>query len=139
MDSNTKQMGQQRDEKGRIIGGKPPAGFNVHPENRSDGGWKKEDSIGYQYRMLQRLTIEELERWIDEHPKNIRTVAQDLAYKALIKAQKELLYLKEVTDRTEGKAPQTMDVTTNGESIKSEVAPEIIDKFTQFLKDSTKD
>lgn len=137
MDSNTKQMGQQRDEKGRIIGGKPPAGFNVHPENRSDGGWKKEDSIGYQYRMLQRLTIEELERWIDEHPKNIRTVAQDLAYKALIKAQKELLYLKEVTDRTEGKAPQTMDVTTNGESIKSDVAPEIVDKFNEFIKKST--
>jgi hypothetical protein len=93
-------------------------GFRDNPQNRSDGGWKKEDSIGYQYRMLQRLTIEELEKWIDEHPKNIRTVAQDLAYKALIKAQKELPYLKEVTDRSEGKAPQSIDMTTNGETIK---------------------
>lgn len=93
-------------------------GFRDNPQNRSDGGWKKEDSIGYQYRMLQRLTIEELEKWIDEHPKNIRTVAQDLAYKALIKAQKELPYLKEVTDRSEGKAPQSMDITSGGEPIK---------------------
>lgn len=93
-------------------------GFKDNPQNRSDGGWKKEDSIGYQYRMLQRLTIEELEKWIDEHPKSIRTVAQDLAYKALIKAQKELPYLKEVTDRSEGKAPQSMDITSGGEPIK---------------------
>ncbi len=93
-------------------------GFRDNPQNRSDGGWKKEDSIGYQYRMLQRLTIEELEKWIDEHPKSIRTVAQDLAYKALIKAQKELPYLKEVTDRSEGKAPQSMDITSGGEPIK---------------------
>jgi hypothetical protein len=92
-------------------------GFGDNPENRNPGGWKKEDSIGYQYRMLQRLTIEELEKWTDEHPKNIRTVAQDLAYKALIKAQKELPYLKEVTDRSEGKAPQSIDMTTNGESL----------------------
>ncbi len=93
-------------------------GFRDNPQNRSDGGWKKEDSIGYQYRMLQRLTIEELEKWIDENPKSIRTVAQDLAYKALIKAQKELPYLKEVTDRSEGKAPQSMDITSGGEPIK---------------------
>lgn len=93
-------------------------GFADNPQNRSDGGWRKEDSIGYQYRMLQRLTIEELEKWIDEHPKSIRTVAQDLAYKALIKAQKELPYLKEVTDRSEGKAPQSMDITSGGEPIK---------------------
>lgn len=117
MDADTNQTGLIRDEKGRIIGGKPPAGFDKHPENRSNGGWRKEDSIGYQYRMLQRLTIEELEKWIDEHPKNIRTVAQDLAYKALIKAQKELPYLKEVTDRSEGKAPQSIDMTTKGESL----------------------
>lgn len=93
-------------------------GFGDNPQNRSDGGWKKEDSIGYQYRMLQRLTITELEKWIEDHPKNVRTVAQDLAYKALIKAQKELPYLKEVTDRSEGKAPQSVDVTSNGETIK---------------------
>lgn len=118
MDTTTNQAEDKRDEKGRFVeGSKPKVGFHTNPENRSNGGWKKEDSIGYQYRMLQRLTIEELEKWIDEHPKNIRTVAQDLAYKALIKAQKELPYLKEVTDRSEGKAPQSIDMTTNGESI----------------------
>ena len=119
MSADTNQSELKRDEKGKFAGGKPPAGFNVNPQNRSDGGWKKEDSIGYQYRMLQRLTIEELEQWIDQHPKNIRTVAQDLAYKALIKAQKELPYLKEVTDRSEGKAPQAIDITTGGEQIKT--------------------
>lgn len=117
MNSDTNQTELKRDKKGKFAGGRPPAGFNVHPENRSDGGWKKEDSIGYQYRMLQRLTVEELEEWIKQNPKNIRTVAQDLAYKALVKAQRELPYLKEVTDRSEGRAPQAIDLTSGGDKI----------------------
>lgn len=92
-------------------------GFGDNPENRNPGGWKKEDSIGYQYRYLQRLTVDELENWIKEHGKDKRTVAQDLAYKALVKAQKELPYLKEVTDRSEGKAPQAIDLTSGGDKI----------------------
>lgn len=115
--TDTNQTGLIRDKKGRIIGGKPPAGFDKHPENRSDGGWKKEDSIGYQYRYLQRLTVDAFEQWLLDNPEDKRTMAQELAYQALLKAKDELNYLKEVTDRSEGKAPQAIDMTTGGDKI----------------------
>lgn len=118
MDSDTNQTGLIRDEKGRIIGGKPPAGFDKHPENRSDGGWKKENSIGYQYRRFLNMTTEELKAWDKSTPENERTVAMDIAYAQIVQSRKSLPHAKEVTDRTEGKAPQAIDITTGGEQIK---------------------
>jgi hypothetical protein len=44
-------------------------------------------------------------------------MAQQLAYNAIIEAKAELGYLKEVTDRTDGKSIQPTDVTSKGESI----------------------
>lgn len=104
-------------KKGQVINPTGKGGFKDNPENRNSGYWSAEDSISFQYKKLQKLTIEELEQWISQNPKSVRTVAQDLAYKALVKAQKELSYLKEVTDRTEGKASQAIDITSNGETI----------------------
>lgn len=139
--SDTNQTGLIRDYKGRIIGGIPPAGFNVHPENRSDGGWKKEDSISYQYNKLLRLNVEQLKQWLEDNPENKRTMAMELAYQALLKARKELPYLKEITDRTEGKAQQTIDVTQDitsmGEQIT--VGDQTIQAFTDWLKQQTKE
>lgn len=90
-------------------------GFQDHPELRSNGGWKKEDSISYQYNFLIRLKVDEFRDWLQKHPEKERTMAQELAYQAVLKARKELKYLVEITDRVEGKAPQTMDVNTSGE------------------------
>lgn len=113
MKANTEQMGQKRDEKGRIIGGAPPNGFNKNPQNISPGGWKKEDTISYQYNSLMRMTPEELTKF---KPK---TVAQKIALQRVKNAIKEsgLPDTKEITDRTEGKAQQPIDMTTNGESM----------------------
>lgn len=83
-------------------------GFGDNPQNRNDGRWKSEDSISFQYNKMIRYTIEELEKWLDENPEETRTVAQDIAYNAVLEARKDLSYLKEITDRTEGKAPQTI-------------------------------
>lgn len=102
-------------------------GFKDHPELRSDGGWKKEDSIGYQYNFLQRLTVSGFKQWLTDNPDDKRTMAQELAYQAVLKARKELNYLKEVTDRTEGKAPQSIDVTTLGEKITNIAMVEFVD------------
>lgn len=113
---DTKQTALIRDSKGRIIGGTPPAGFNVHPENRSDGGWSKEGSISYQYQKLMRMSTEELTSFKPE------TVAQDIALARIRAARDSRLGLsdaKEITDRTEGKAPQSIDVTSGGETIKT--------------------
>lgn len=104
---DTKQTGLIRDEKGRIIGGTPPAGFNVNPQNRSDGGWKKENTISYQYKRFLNMSPEELKAFGDV-PASERTVAMDIAYSQVIQSRKSLQHTKEITDRTEGKAPQAI-------------------------------
>ncbi len=105
-------------------------GFQDHPENRSNGKWKAEDSVSYQYHLLIRLTVEELRNWMTEHPENQRTVAQQLAYQATIKASSKLDYLKEVTDRTEGRAKQPIEAS-------GEVNLNVTDMLTKVYGDPT--
>ena len=114
--ADTKQTELTRDEKGRITGGTPPAGFNVHPENRSDGGWKKENTISYQYKRFLNMSPSELKEFSNT-PDSERTVAMDIAYSQVLASRKSLPHTKEITDRTEGKAPQSIDVTTGGEKL----------------------
>ena len=117
MKPDTQQSELKRNEKGQIIGGTPPAGFNVHPENRNPGGWNKDGTISYQYNRLMRMTSTELAEFTPE------TVAQEIALTRIKEARKVsgLPDVKEITDRTEGKAPQQLDMTTNGESINNPV------------------
>lgn len=88
-------------------------GFQERPEDRSDGRWKKEDSISYQYNKLLRISPDELNDFLPE------TNAQAIAKTRIIAARSEqgLLDTKEITDRIEGKAPQSIDMTSKGESI----------------------
>jgi len=90
-------------------------GFKDNPQNRNPGGWKKEDSYSYQLQLMDRMTVSQFKSWLADHPEETRTMAQEKAYNAQLKSRKELAWLKEVTDRTEGKAPQSIDVTTGGE------------------------
>jgi len=87
-------------------------GFQEHPENRSDGGWKKEDSITYQYNFLLRMTPDELAEYVPI------TAAQKIAYSRVTAAMKEngLPDTKEITDRTEGKPVQQVKLGGDGEA-----------------------
>ena len=111
---DTNQTELKRDAKGRITGGTPPAGFNKHPENISPGGWKIENTISYQYNRFLNMSPTELKAFATV-PDKERTVAMDIAYSRVLAARKSLMDVKEITDRTEGKAPQSIDVTTGGE------------------------
>ena len=86
-------------------------GFKDNPQNRNPGGWKGEDSISYCYNLLLRLSIEDFKKYTPE------TMAQEIAYQAIKEASSDLPYLKEVTDRTEGKARQAIDHTSGGDKI----------------------
>ena len=119
--TDTKQTELQRDEKGRITGGTPPAGFNVNPQNRSNGRWKAEDSISYNYNKFLAMSEEEFDEY---KPK---TKAQRIAYNRIKEAEESLLDVKEITDRVEGKPKQAVDVTTGGEAIVTPVV-RIIDE-----------
>lgn len=94
-------------------------GFADNPQNRSDGGWKKEDSISYQYNKMLRMTHEEVLAY------NPQTVAQTVAKTRILEMLESnnvtkgqaLDVTKEITDRTEGKAKQYTDVTSKDESL----------------------
>jgi len=83
-------------------------GFGDNPDNRNGGRWKGEDSVSHQYNKFLRMTAEEVKEWETDYPEDKRTMAQELAYRAILRARKSLRDLVEVTDRTEGKAPQTI-------------------------------
>lgn len=118
---------QTRDDKGRITGGKPPVGFHTNPENISPGGWKKENTISYQYNRFLNMTPEQLQEWA-KTPNNERTVAMDLAYNRVLEARKSLPDMKEITDRTEGRASQSVDITSGGEILGRELSNEDLEK-----------
>lgn len=92
-------------------------GFLDNPKNRANGRWSKETSISYWYNSLIRMEIKEFSEWLENKSNEPRTVAQELAYQAVMKSRTDLAYLKEITERTEGKAQSTIDVTSNGETI----------------------
>ena len=119
--TDTKQTELQRDEKGRITGGTPPAGFNVNPQNRSNGRWKAEDSISYNYNKFLAMSEEEFAEYVPQNK------AQRIAYNRIKASEDSLNDTKEITDRTEGKAQQIVDVTTGGEAIVTPVV-RIIDE-----------
>lgn len=89
-------------------------GFQERPQDRSSGHWNKDDSISFQYNKLLRMPPEQFNEFLPE------TVAQQIAYKRIKIARTNagLMDTKEITDRTEGKAKQAVDVTSNGETIK---------------------
>jgi hypothetical protein len=95
--------------KGTVNNPTGKGGFKERPQdmNRS-GRWKKEDSISYQYNMLIRLTVSQFKKWLVKFPEKTRTMAQELAYQAVLSSRTDIRYLEEITDRTEGKAPQTI-------------------------------
>lgn len=97
--------------KGVVNNPKGKGGFKDNPQNMSGGMWSKDTSISYWYNKLIRMDLTDFETF---EPK---TMAQQLALNAVIEAKGELNYLKEVTDRTEGKAQQATDITTNGKEI----------------------
>lgn len=127
-------------------------GFQERPQDRASGAWKQEDSIGFQYRKMIRMTTEELNAYIAD--RSSLTIAQQLVYDNILNAigrkDKEtgaiipgdLSRLKEVTDRSEGKAPQSIDLTTNGESIgratEEQRMAELKDMFSKHMKEIKK-
>lgn len=92
-------------------------GFQERLDDIAKGRWSAETSISYNYNKMIRMTVAEIKQWLASNPDDKRTIAQELAYQAVINARKDLAYLKEVTDRTEGKSKQLTDITSNGESI----------------------
>lgn len=102
--------------KGQISNPTGKGGFADNPGNRSPGGWKPETTFSYQYRRFMNMTMGELDEWLRKDTGD-RTVVEELAYRSVQRAKNSLPDVKEITDRTEGKPAQSVDVTTGGEAI----------------------
>lgn len=103
-------------------------GFGDHPENRSDGGWNKEMVFSFQYRRFMNMPVKELESWLAKS-KDTMTVVEHLAYKRVLAAKDSLPDVKELTDRTEGKAMQSIEHTgKDGDAIETATTVTFIPK-----------
>lgn len=128
--TTSKQVAQTRDAKGRITGGMPPVGFHTNPENRHNGAWKKEDTPRYKLEQMMKLSEEELTEIAND--KSIPMFENKLA-KAIIDGQWQVI--KEMTEQVYGKPKESVDVTTDGESLKQdELTAEFRNEFINFLK-----
>lgn len=109
----TDQASPLLDENGKFAkGNKPPTGFHTNPERINPGGWRKVDTPRYKLEQMMKLSSEEL-----------NTIARDK--KAPLFEQKMALAIykgewreiKEMIEQVYGRPKESVDVTTNGESI----------------------
>ena len=110
--SESKKLPHERNPTGK-------GGFGDNPQNRNPGGWNKEYSISYQYNRFLHMGADEFMAFaakVKKNPKEIK-MAELLAYQRVVEARKSLPDMKEITDRTEGKAMQPTDITTNGKEL----------------------
>ena len=105
-------------------------GFADHPELISPGGWDKTKVFSYQYRRFMNMSGEEIEQY-SKIPKSKRSVVEDLAYGVVVRARRSLSDIKEITDRTEGKPTQALDLS-GGLEIKQGLTKEQEDKIDEF-------
>lgn len=84
-------------------------GLQDRPQDINYGGRPKNaESITYWHNFFLKVTVEDFKVWLDNNPENTRTMACELAYTAAVRARKDLKYLVEITDRTEGKSKQSI-------------------------------
>lgn len=128
----TKQAVNGRDERGRFAPGNVPStGFHTHAERRNNGKWNKDESISYWYNKLLRMPNKEFD---DFKP---TSSAQRIAHTRIVAAcgadELALKATKEITDRTEGKPRQDIDMSVEQDDavpiIKGFVIPTLPEHF----------
>lgn len=108
-------------------------GFGDNPQNRNPGGWNKEMVFSYQYRRFMNMSLNELNEW-RATPDMEKKVVEELAYQAVMRAKSSLRDVQEITDRTEGKAPQFIGL--GGEDEYKKALVEFIDVATSSNTDT---
>lgn len=93
-------------------GNTPPAGFNANPQNRHNGAWKKEDTPRYKLEQMMKLSADDLLKVAKD------TKAPLFEQKLAIAIKKgQWREIREMIQEVYGKPKESVDVTTQGESI----------------------
>ena len=94
-------MGGNNNPKGK-------GGFGDNPQNSAKGRWSADTSISHWHNKLIRMDLNEFNEFKPE------TMAQQMAFNAIKEGKADINYLKEVTDRTEGKAILKQEISGSG-------------------------
>lgn len=93
-------------------------GFQERPQDRNSGYWDSSNTISFQYKRFLKMTPAQMKEF-EASPEDQKTVAMVIAHAQVVAAKRSLNHAKEVTDRTEGKASQAIDITSGGEAVKT--------------------
>lgn len=131
VDVATKQVNDEEINMNRNPEGK--GGFGDNPDNRGSGRWSKDTSISYWYNKLGRMTDEE--RAAFEPTTDFQRIALKRLSQALGTDELALKTTKEITDRTEGRPKQDIDMNVSGDDvvplIKGFVIPTLPEHFIE--------
>lgn len=101
------------DENGKFAkGNKPPTGFHTNPERRNPGGWRKSDTPRFKLEQMMKLAEPELRKIAED--KDAPLFERKLAI-AIRKG--EWREIKEMIQEVYGKPKESLDMTSNGESV----------------------
>lgn len=89
-------------------------GFKDHPENRADGKWDSKNTFSYQINRFKNMPVKEFLAWPETTPEDVRTMAEELAWKRVFESRKSLKDFKEVANRTEGMPKQSIEGKFDG-------------------------
>ncbi len=88
-------------------------GFKENPQNRGNGRWSKETSISYNLNKLIRMKVKDFENFLSQE----RTMAEVIAWERVKGAMETLSDAIYVTDRTEGKPKQAVELMGEADEI----------------------
>lgn len=136
--SNREETGREQslkfDEKGRFMKGNgSPAGFNVHPENRHNGSWHKEDTPRYKMENIMRMEDEELLKVKEKGKTTFERAFANVLYLSrtatdVEEAQKCMAILEKMVNQVYGPMPQ-VQVSVEADEQSAEEANKIIRGF----------
>jgi hypothetical protein len=92
-------------------------GFKDHPENRADGKWDSKNTFSYQINRFKNMPVKEFLAWPTITSEDIRTMAEELAWKRVFESRKSLKDFKEIANRTEGMPKQSIEGKFDGVGI----------------------
>ena len=87
-------------------------GFGDNPQNRNPGGWKKSNTPRFKLEQMMKLSSGELQEIIND---STRPLFEQKLATAIIDGH--WLVMREMIDQVYGKAKESVDVTSKGESV----------------------